>query len=141
MQHGRTSWAELGNLLGLSAPAVADRVRKLEEKGVIKGYHAAIDPAVAGLGLAALISVSLSTSEARVPFLSFIQQTPEILECHHTAGEEDYLLKVRCRDTRDLEQLISHNLKSISGVSRTRTTIILSTIKEVSILPLSAGKN
>jgi Lrp/AsnC family transcriptional regulator, leucine-responsive regulatory protein len=141
MQQGRTTWAELGTMLGLSAPAAADRVRKLEEKGVIKGYYAAIDPEVAGCGLAALISVSLSTSEARTPFLAYIQEQPEILECHHVAGDEDYILKVRCRSTRDLEQLISHKLKSLTGVSRTRTTIILSTIKETSILPISVEEN
>ncbi len=137
MSHARTTWADLGALLDLSAPAAAERVRRLEEKGIIKGYCAAIDPESVGIGMAALISVSLSTSEARAHFLSHIQNLPEVLECHHVAGEEDYILKVRCRGTRDLERLISHDLKSLTGVSRTRTTIILSTIKETSILPLS----
>ena len=137
MSHARTTWADLGALLDLSAPAAAERVRRLEEKGIIKGYCAAIDPEAVGIGMAALISVSLSTSEARAHFLSYIQNLPEVLECHHVAGDEDYILKVRCRGTRDLERLISHDLKSLSGVSRTRTTIILSTIKETSILPLS----
>ena len=140
MPCARTTWAELGTLLGLSAPAAAERVRKLEEKGIIKGYHASIDPEAVGCGLAALISVSLSTSEARAHFLSYIQELPEILECHHVAGEEDYVLKVRCQGTRALELLISHKLKSIAGVSRTRTTVILSTIKETSILPISVGE-
>jgi len=140
MPCARTTWAELGTLLGLSAPAAAERVRKLEEKGIIKGYHASIDPEAVGCGLAALISVSLSTSEARVHFLSYIQELPEILECHHVAGEEDYILKVRCQGTRALELLISHKLKSVAGVSRTRTTVILSTIKETSILPISVGE-
>ena len=140
MPCARTTWAELGTLLGLSAPAAAERVRKLEEKGIIKSYHASIDPEAVGCGLAALISVSLSTSEARAHFLSYIQELPEILECHHVAGEEDYVLKVRCQGTRALELLISHKLKSIAGVSRTRTTVILSTIKETSILPISVGE-
>lgn len=137
MSHARTTWADLGALLDLSAPAAAERVRRLEEKGIIKGYCAAIDPKAVRIGMAALISVSLSTSEARAHFLSYIQNLPEVLECHHVAGDEDYVLKVRCRGTRDLERLISHDLKSLVGVSRTRTTIILSTIKETSILPLS----
>ena len=140
MSNARTTWAELGNLLGLSAPAAAERVRKLEEKGVIKGYHAAIDPEAVGCGLAALISISLSTSEARDHFLSYIQDLPEILECHHVAGDEDYILKIRCQGTRELERLISHKLKSVAGVSRTRTTVILSTTKETSMLPLSIGE-
>ena len=137
MSNARATWSELGTLLKLSAPAAADRVRRLEEKGVIKGYFAAVDPESAGCGMAALISISLSTSDARAHFLSSIQGFPEVLECHHVAGDEDYILKVRCRTTRDLERLISHDLKSIPGVSRTRTTVILSTIKETSILPIS----
>ncbi len=140
MSNARATWSELGTLLKLSAPAAADRVRRLEEKGVIKGYFAAVDPEAAGCGMAALISVSLSTSDARAHFLSSIQGFPEVLECHHVAGDEDYILKVRCRTTRDLERLISHDLKSIVGVSRTRTTVILSTIKETSILPISVGE-
>ena len=140
MSNARTTWSELGVLLKLSAPAAADRVRRLEEKGVIKGYFAAVDPEAAGCGMSALISVSLSTSDARAHFLSSIQGFPEVLECHHVAGDEDYILKVRCRTTRDLERLISHDLKSIVGVSRTRTTVILSTIKETSILPISVGE-
>ena len=136
MCHARTTWAELGSLLGLSAPAAADRVRRLEEKGIIKGYYAAVDPDSIGIGMAALISVSLSTAAARNDFLACVQKMPEVLECHHVAGDEDYVLKVRCRGTRELEHLISHTLKSVTGVSRTRTTVILSTIKETSILPL-----
>ncbi|NMC31791.1 MAG: Lrp/AsnC family transcriptional regulator [Veillonellaceae bacterium] len=137
MSQGRTTWTELGTMLGLSAPAAADRVRRLEEKGIIKGYHAAVDPDSVGIGMAALIAVSLSSAAARERFLSQVRTLPEVLECHHVAGDDDYVLKVRCRDTRELEQLISCTLKSISGVCRTRTTVILSTIKETSLLPLA----
>lgn len=137
MSQARTTWADLGALLGLSAPAAADRVRRLEEKGVIKGYFAAIDPESIGFGMAALISVSLSHPSSRDEFLALIGRLPEVLECHHVAGEEDFILKVRCRGNRDLERLISREIKSVPGVSRTRTTVILSTVKETSILPLS----
>ena len=141
MSQGRTTWTELGTMLGLSAPAAADRVRRLEEKGLIKGYHAAVDPASVGIGMAALISVSLSSATAREIFVSQVQALPEVLECHHVAGDDDYVLKVRCRGTRELEQLISCTLKSISGVCRTRTTVILSTIKETSLLPLATTED
>lgn len=137
ISQGRTTWTELGTMLGLSAPAAADRVRRLEEKGIIKGYYAAVDPDAIGLGMAALIFVSLSSAAAREIFVSQVRTLPEILECHHVAGDDDYVLKVRCRGTRELEQLISCTLKSISGVCRTRTTVILSTIKETSPLPLA----
>ena len=138
MTQARTTWVELGALLGLSAPAAADRVRRLEDKGVIRGYYAAVDPDSIGIGMAALISVSLSTAAARNDFLACVQTLPEVLECHHVAGDVDYILKVRCSGTRDLERLISNELKAFPGV-RTKTTVILSTIKETPVLPLSRG--
>ena len=137
MNSARTTWAELGSILGLSAPGAADRVRKLEEKGVIKGYSALIDHEAVGLNLAALIAVYLDRPQHRQHFLARIQAMPEVLECHHIAGDEDYLLKIRCRNTRDLERIISDEIKSIDGVIKTRTTIILATVKETPILPLS----
>jgi len=65
-----------------------------------------------------------------------VQTLPEVQECHHVTGDDDYLLKVRCRHTQDLERLISEQLKSLPGILRTRTTIALSTTKETSALPL-----
>jgi Lrp/AsnC family leucine-responsive transcriptional regulator len=135
MERARTTWAELGSLLGLSAPAAADRVRKLEEAGVIRGYAAIVDPDAAGCGLGAFISVTLERSDDRGAFLDTVRSLPEILECHHVAGAEDYILKVRCADTRGLERLISDGLKSVPGV-RTRTAVILSTARETHILPV-----
>lgn len=136
MTQARTTWADLGALLGLSAPAAADRVRKLEELGVIKGYTALIEPEAVGYGLAAFIAVTLDCSGQRPEFLQQVHGVPEIQECHHIAGAEDYILKVRCTSTRDLERLITEEIKSLPGV-KTRTTVILSTIKETPVLPVS----
>ena len=135
MERARTTWAELGSLLGLSAPAAADRVRKLEEAGVIRGYDALVDPEAAGCGLGAFVSVTLERADDRRAFLDMVRSLPEILECHHVAGAEDYILKLRCADTRELERLISDRVKSVPGV-RTRTGVILSTVKEAHILPV-----
>ena len=135
MERARTTWAELGSLLGLSAPAAADRVRKLEDAGVIRGYAALVDPDAAGCGLGAFVSVSLERADDRAAFLDLVRAQPEILECHHIAGAEDYVLKIRCADTHALERLISDRLKSVPGV-RTRTGVILSTVKEKHILPV-----
>ena len=135
MHHARATWAELGTLLGLSAPAAADRVHKLEEQGVITGYAALINPEYAGCGLAAIILITLDNPADRPTFLELVKQSPEIMECHHIAGAEDYLLKVRCAGTRELEKLISEDIKALPGI-KTRTTIILSTIKETPILPI-----
>lgn len=140
MQQGRTTWSELASLLGLSAPAAADRVRRLEERGVIQGYAAQIDPTAAGCELLAFIAVSLEQSQQRAVFLQTVERLPEIQECHHVTGADDYWLKVRCRNTQALEQLISQELKSIDGL-KTRTTIALSTVKETSALPISPGVN
>jgi len=139
MAQARSTWAELGALLGLSAPAAADRVRKLEETGVIKGYAALINPEAIGCGLAALISVIVESPEDRANLLKKVEELTEIQECHHVAGDVDYILKVRCANTRALERLISTELKSIPGV-KTRTMVVLSTIKETPILPLYLGK-
>lgn len=140
MRQARTTWAELGNLLGLSAPAAADRVHKLEERGTIKGYAALIDPEALGYDLAALISVTLDRPEHRHLFLQAIREMPQILECHHIAGDEDYVLKVRSQGAKGMERIISETIKSIPGVVKTRTTIILSTIKETPVLPLIEEK-
>jgi len=136
MDNGRMTWAELAVLLGLSSPAAADRVRRLEEQGVIKGYTALIDAESTGYGLTALIAVSLERPAQRKAFLELVLSTDEIQECHHTAGDDDYMLKIRCRGTRDLERIISEELKSLPGIVRTRTTIILGTMKETPNVPL-----
>ncbi|MFA0889487.1 MAG: Lrp/AsnC family transcriptional regulator [Synergistales bacterium] len=135
MEKGRSSWAELGGLIGLTAPAAADRVRKLEESGVIRGYAARVNPEEVGCGLGALVSVTLERTDARGAFLELIQSMPEVLECHHVAGSEDFILKIRCADTRALEQVISERIKKLDGI-RTRTTVILSTVKETPVLPV-----
>jgi len=130
------SWAELGEALGMTPPSAAERVRKLEEAGVIRGYVTQLDPQSLGLSLAAFIGVTLEHSKHRKAFLEFVARTVEVQECHHVAGESDYVLKVRCRDTAALERLISEQLKGLAGVAQTRTTIILSTNKESLALTL-----
>jgi Lrp/AsnC family leucine-responsive transcriptional regulator len=133
---GRESWAALGELMGLTGPAAADRVRRLEERGVIRGYTALVDPDAVGVGLAAFVAVTLDRPKDRARFLALVERLPEVQECHHTAGEDDYLLKVRCRSTADLERLLTHELKGHTGVVRTRTTVVLRTVKESTAIPL-----
>lgn len=139
MRSGRVTWAELGQLLGLSAPSAADRVRKLEETGVIRGYAALVDPASTGHPLTAFIFVSLASHRNRAAFLRAIEKREHVAECHHITGDDDYLLKVRCRDTQDLDHLLAE-LKDKIGVARTRTTIVLSTAKESVRVPIEELK-
>ena len=138
MQQARMTWADLAAQLGLSAPAAADRVRKLEDRGVIQGYLTQVNPDSLGYGLTAFIAVTLEHSRDREGFLAQVQALPQIQECHHIAGDGDYLLKVRCQGTRGLERLITDVLKEIPGVVQTRTTIALSTVKETISLPIPA---
>lgn len=136
MVSGRATWAELASILQLSAPGCADRVRRLEERGVIKGYAALIDPQTVGCQMTAFIAVTLERPEHRVPFLQRVHELPEIQECHHVTGDDDYLLKVRCSNTGHLDQVVSDHLKGLPGILRTRTIIALSTLKETPALPL-----
>ena len=138
MADGRASWAELGSHLGLSAPAAAERVRKLEERGVIRQFAAIADPVLAGYPVLAFVSVTLMSQSKRKAFLAAVGRNASILECHHVAGDDDYLLKVRCQTMGDLDLLLSEQLKGRMGVARTRTTVVLGSAKETTALPLDA---
>lgn len=133
---GRATWADLGQHLGLSAPSAADRVHKLEQHGVIRGYAALVDPPSVGYPLTAYVSVLLASHGKRAAFLRAVEKMEQVAECHHVAGDDDYLLKVRCRGTEDLDRLLATELKDKLGVARTRTTIVLSTAKESVNVPV-----
>lgn len=137
MRRGRATWAELGETLGLSATSAADRVRKLEEAKVITGYAAVLDATAVGYPLTAFIFVTLSAQRNRSAFLRAIAKMPQVTECHHVAGDDDYLLKARCRTTADLDDLLAKQLKEKLGIARTRTTIVLATAKETIQLPIA----
>jgi Lrp/AsnC family leucine-responsive transcriptional regulator len=136
MKEGRITWADLGQALGLSAPAAADRVRKLEERGVIKSYTALLDADSLGYSLTAFVFVTMGDQRKRTAFHAGVKRLDQIVECHHVAGDDDFLLKVRCRGTRDLDRLLVEELKGKMGVARTRTTVVLDTVKETSAIPV-----
>ena len=112
--------------MGLSAPAVHERVSKLESAGVITGYTAVVDPATVGLGVTALVGIIDSDENDDVGMLEAMSQLPQVQDCWRTAGTEGYVLKVRVTDIPALEDTINA-LNRIRGVSRTRTTVVLST--------------
>lgn len=126
-QTARASYADLAQQVGLSAPSTAERVRRLEERGVVLGYAARVDPAALGRGLTAFVAVSVGDRRQTRAFLAAVARLPEVVECHHVAGDDDYLLKVHVDGTRGLERLVTDELKAITGVTRTRTTVVLST--------------
>ena len=126
---GRMAHAAIAKEVGLSGPAVHDRVRKLETRGVIAGYSAVLDPMALDRSHVSFIMVTLSEgSEFAVddPIVARICDEPDVLEFHRIAGQDCYLLKVRTATNRDLEQLL-RRIRRIHGVARTRTTIVLST--------------
>jgi Lrp/AsnC family leucine-responsive transcriptional regulator len=138
-EDGRVSWADLGAALGLSAPAAAERVRKLTESGTIRGFAAVLDPAAAGFPVLAFVAVTLQSQDARTAFLNAVRRHDLIQECHHVAGDDDFLLKVRARSLAELEGVLADELKGRLGIARTRTTIVLGTAKETTRLPVSGA--
>ncbi len=137
---GRVSWADLGQALGLSAPAAAERVRKLTENGTIRSVAAVLDPDAAGFPVLAFVAVTLVAQDARAAFLTAVRRHDLIQECHHVAGDDDFLLKVRARSLAELEAVLADELKGRLGVARTRTTIVLGTAKETVRLPVGPGR-
>lgn len=124
--NARASYAELGRVVGMSGPSVTDRVQRLEQAGVITGYHAAVDPAALGLSVAALVGIHLSDTSDQDAVATALAKLEEIEDCWFVAGEESFLIKVRVEDVPALERTLSR-LRKIRGVSRTRTTVVLST--------------
>ncbi|MGH7688318.1 MAG: Lrp/AsnC family transcriptional regulator [Terriglobia bacterium] len=138
-QFGRESWKHLGEILGITAQATADRIHRLEQQGVVHGYAALIDPESVGLHVAAFVGVSLERPKYREAFLDRVSSLSEVQECHHVTGDDDYLLKTRCRDASDLERLLTDEIRAIPGVVRTRTTMVLRSSKETVAVPLITG--
>ncbi len=121
--------AAIGEKVGLSAPAVVERIHKLEEAGVIRSYVAILDPRSVGKDVAAFIGVSTSQSDAIRAVEAAVLGLEEVLECHHVTGAHTLMLKVRTRNTESLEQLIER-VRSLDGVARTETMVVLSTHTE-----------
>lgn len=121
--------AKLGEQVGLSAPSIVERVRKLEHEGFIKGYHARLDARRLGLDVTAFISVWTTHARAIKEFDQHLKDFDDVLECHHVTGDPTLLLKVKTRNTQSLERLISA-VRSLPGVERTETNVVLSTLVE-----------
>lgn len=132
--NGRATYADLARRVGLSAPAVHERVAKLEERGVITGYHATIAPEALGLGVSALVGILQSDNANHASVAESLEAMPEIEDCWFVAGEETYVVKVRASDIQALEHVITA-LNSIRGVARTRTTVVLSSRFEGRVPP------
>lgn len=128
-EHCKVSLVRVGEQVGLSAPSVIERVKKLEDSGVIVGYHAAVDARRLGKDVTAFIGVSINHPRRIGQFEEIVESLDDVLECHHVTGQHALLLKVKTHNTSSLEQLISR-IRSIEGVERTETMVVLSTHTE-----------
>ena len=126
----RRSLAELSGEIGAAQSTLNDRIKRLTANGVIGGFHARLAPAAVGLKLLALVFVAWSDPKVEPAFLNKIRSSADVLECHHVTGAWNYLMKVRVGTTRDLERFLAETIKSVSGVQRTETVIVLSSAKE-----------
>lgn len=129
-QNARASASEIGRAVGLSVPAAAERIRKLERAGIIAGYTARIDRVKAGHGLLAFVLVRVGGAENTRAFRGAVTQHGCVLECHHVTGAYDYLLKIAAEDVQALEAFLSQSLKMVKGVLDTNTMVSLKTLKE-----------
>lgn len=136
-ENARATASEIGNTIGMSVSAVIERIKKLEAGGVIAQYTAIIDHKNVNKDITAFISISLEHPKFNEGFITFVENTYDVLESHYLAGDFDYLIKVVTDTTTTLERLL-RDIKCIPGVARTCTSMVLSTVKnEHSINPHS----
>jgi Lrp/AsnC family leucine-responsive transcriptional regulator len=136
---GGLTYAEIGAAAGLSASSVNDRLKRLRAEGVLRRLTAEVDPAALDLKLLAFVMVVLEPGASEDTFRAGMLAAPQVLECHHVTGEFSYLLKLRLRDTAELERFLMNTLKPLAGIGRTQTVIALSSTKETHILPASSS--
>lgn len=128
--------SELAKKIGMAPSAILERVKKLEKKGIIEGYPTRIKPEALELKLLAFIFIKTSEGPGNASVAKQLAKLPEVLELHHIAGEDCYLLKIRTRDPQSLIRLMREKFK-IPNIISTKTTIVLETLKETNQLPIS----
>lgn len=140
-QNARTPNAEIARQVGMAPSAVLERIRKLEQRGVIQGYEARISPEALGLSLLAFVSVRSDERVGEEHTGELLTEIPEVQEVHHITGEDCYLIKVRVRDARALGRLLRERIGAIESVRSTRSTVVLETLRECRQLPLNRAGN
>jgi len=135
-QDARISNAEIARQVELAPSAIFQRIKKLEQAGIICGYTARLDPKSLGYGLLAFVQVQTAPGATAPEVTRELSAIPEVFEVHRVIGEDCFYLKVRVSDPEALEQLLDHKLQPLRSVASTRTTIVLSTGKETQSLPL-----
>jgi Lrp/AsnC family leucine-responsive transcriptional regulator len=134
-QQGRRSYADLASDLGMAAPSVHERVKKLEAKGVLRGYAADVDPAAVGLSVLAFTWVTQAPGTVSEDLTPAFASIPEIEECHHVTGQADYILKIRARDMEHLGTIV-RQIQTTPDVFSTETDVVFTTGFERRPLPI-----
>jgi len=132
----RTANAEIARRVGLAPSAVLERIRKLEDRGIIRGYYTDVEPRTLDFGLTVFVAVRTSENDYGEAEQS-LAAIPEVLEVHDVSGEDCYWLKIRTKDTEALSRLLREKIKPIPTVVGTRTTLVLKTFKESMALPIN----
>jgi Lrp/AsnC family leucine-responsive transcriptional regulator len=141
-KNARVSNVEIARKVGMAPSAILERIRKLESKGVIEGYETRLSPKALGLGLLAFVFVKAQNDRAgESKTANALVSIPEVLEVHHVAGEDCFLVKVRTADTESLGRLLREKFGKIPTITSTRSTIVLNTMKETAQLPLAPSGN
>ncbi len=137
-ENGRITNLQLASSIGLSPAPTLERVRKLENSGFIKSYHAFVDEEMLGLGIKSFIQIQLDfhTHNAIPEFVEMVKQIKEVTECHHVTGPCDFILKVYVRDIKAYETLIMEKISKIPYVKTFQTMVIMSTSKKEPIVPI-----
>lgn len=137
-EYAKITNADLSKKIGLSPAPTLERVKKLEISGIIKSYHAKLDPELVGLGVSTIVMVTLVGHKKQVTdsFVEKVKDIPEIMECHHITGDGDFLLKVISKDITSYQKLLLEVINEIEEVANTKSMVILSTFKDSKKLPI-----
>lgn len=138
---GRIANFRLAKKVGLTPTPTLARVKKLEAAGLIRRYVALVDQTRLGMSVTAFVSVILESHKKKtsLDFVDAVQKLPEVLECHHIAGDEDYLLKVVAKNPEDYEKFVLEKLTRIAGIEKVKTIIVLSSSKLETAIPVKGG--
>ncbi len=134
-QKGRTKRNELAESVGLSIPSISDRLHKLEERGIIQGYYTKLNKKSFGYDIMVYILVMMESSKHYKGLIARVEKIPSIIECHSVLGEGSHLLKAIVKNSESLEKLLG-DIQSWPGVMSTKTTFVLSTIKETTVIDI-----
>lgn len=133
---GAAGLSDLAKVSGLSVSATAERVKRLEERGVIRGWHAALDPAEVGCPLLAFLRLVIRPGKDDLAFRRTMRKLEAVLECHQLTGEWSYLVKLRVHDIAALEALLAEEIRPLAGIERMAVEIAMASVKETALLPV-----